>query len=236
LRDRAYAQAKGISLEVERSINGRVVLAMIMLVFFGVAPVVLLSVSMLQSVSIEGEHIEPDLASNIYMLLLPALATPIALTLILDYPAGIRVVFNRKASRLVRALFTTGSIALLAPAVAGVLTGDIGVFKEYAYTASLLAIAAGTPGLYLALKGIYGFGVERAVDNTLNHVRVWRSPIYYRDPVLGAELKWPSRFWIADYLAEALGFARLLGDCNPSVFELLAMSIHELYRGLKKFS
>jgi hypothetical protein len=47
LRDRAYEHAKGISLEVERAVGNRVMLAMIMLVFFGVAPVMLLSVSML---------------------------------------------------------------------------------------------------------------------------------------------------------------------------------------------
>jgi hypothetical protein len=76
------------------------------------------------------------------------------------------------------------------------------------------------------LKGIYGSRVERIVDNALNHVRVWRSLVNYRDPGLEAELRRPSRPWIVDYLAETLGFAKLLGDCDPSVFELLVMSIH----------
>jgi hypothetical protein len=62
LRDRAYEHAKGISLEVERTVNNRVMLAMIMLVFFGVAPVMLLLVSMLQSVSIEQGVSEPGLS------------------------------------------------------------------------------------------------------------------------------------------------------------------------------
>jgi hypothetical protein len=52
LRDKAYEHAEGISLEVERPVNNRVMLAMIMLVFFGVAPVMLLSVSMLQSLAL----------------------------------------------------------------------------------------------------------------------------------------------------------------------------------------
>jgi len=235
LRDRAYEHAKGISLEVERAVNNRVMLAMVMLVFFGVAPVMLLSVSMLQSVSIEQGVSEPGL-SQLYMALIPAIATPLALTLTPDYPAGISVVFEKKTSRLLKALFTAGTIVLVLPAVAGVLGGDLGVFGEYACMASITAIALGAPGLYLALKGIYGSRVERVVDNALNHVRVWRSLVNYRDPGLEAELRRPARPWIVDYLAETLGFAKLLGDCDPSVFELLVMSIHELYRGLKKYS
>jgi hypothetical protein len=43
-------------------VNNRVMLAMIMLVFFGVAPVMLLLVSMLQSVSIEQGVSEPGLS------------------------------------------------------------------------------------------------------------------------------------------------------------------------------
>lgn len=70
LRDRAYEHAKGISLEVERAVGNRVMLAMIMLVFFGVAPVMLLSVSMLQSVSIEEGVSEPGL-SQLSMGLIP---------------------------------------------------------------------------------------------------------------------------------------------------------------------
>jgi hypothetical protein len=54
LRDKAYEHAEGISLEVERAVNNRVMLAMIMLVFFGVAPVMLLSVSMPQSLALTG--------------------------------------------------------------------------------------------------------------------------------------------------------------------------------------
>jgi hypothetical protein len=44
------------------------------------------------------------------------------------------------------------------------------VFGKYACMASITAIALGVPGLYLALKGIYGSRVERVVDNALNHV------------------------------------------------------------------
>jgi hypothetical protein len=107
-------------------------LAMIMLVFFGVAPVMLLSVSMLQSVSIEQGVSEPGL-SQLYMALIPAVATPLALTLTPDYPAGISVVFEKKTSRLLKALFTTGTVVLVLPAVAGVLTSDLEVFGEYAF-------------------------------------------------------------------------------------------------------
>lgn len=161
---------------------------------------------------------------------------PLALTLTPDYPAGISVVFEKKTSRLLKALFVAGTAVLVLPAVAGVLGGDLGVFGGYACMASITAIVLGVPGLYLTLKGIYGSRVERVVDNALNHVRVWRSLVNYRDPGLEAELRRPSRPWIVDYLAETLGFGKLLGDCDPSVFELLVMSIHELYRGLKKYS
>jgi len=123
LRDRAYEHTKGISLEVERAVNNRVMLAMIMLVFFGVALVMLLSASMLQSVSIEQGVSEPGL-SQLYMALIPAVASPLALTLTPDYPAGICVVFE-KTSRLLKALFTAGTVVLVLSAVAGVLTSEL---------------------------------------------------------------------------------------------------------------
>jgi hypothetical protein len=99
------------------------------------------------------------------MGLIPAVAMPLTLTLTPDYPAGISVVFEKKTSRLLKALFTAGTIVLVLPAVAGVLGGDLGVFGEYACIASITAIMLGAPGLYLALKGIYGSRVERKVDN-----------------------------------------------------------------------
>jgi hypothetical protein len=54
--------------------------------------------------------------------------------------------------------------------------------------------------------------------------------------MLEAELRRSARLWFSDYLSEILGFARLLGDCGPGVFELLDINIRELYRGLKRFA
>jgi hypothetical protein len=54
------------------------------------------------------------------MALIPAVATPLALTLTPDYPAGISVVFEKKTSRLLSALFIAGTIVLVLSAVAGV--------------------------------------------------------------------------------------------------------------------
>ncbi|MEM4005721.1 MAG: hypothetical protein QXM43_08845 [Desulfurococcaceae archaeon] len=36
-------------------------------------------------------------------------------------------------------------------------------------------------------------------------------------------------------MVESLGFFRLIGDCNPSIFEIFAMYIHECERSLKKY-
>jgi len=54
--------------------------------------------------------------------------------------------------------------------------------------------------------------------------------------VLEAELRRSARHRVSDYLSKILGFARSLEDCDSDVFELLAMSVHELYRGLKRFA
>ena len=148
LRDKAYEYFKGIALEVERAVGNRVVLAMMMMVFFGVAPMVLLAVGMLQTVSVEEGLAEPGF-SQLYMALIPAVATPLALTLIPGYPVGISLVFEKKTARLLTALFAAGSTALALPAAAGLVAGGLELFKAYAQASSLVAIALGAPGLYL---------------------------------------------------------------------------------------
>ncbi|MEM1930268.1 MAG: hypothetical protein QXH81_09880, partial [Thermofilaceae archaeon] len=65
--------------------------------------------------------------------------------------------------------------------------------------------------------------------------RVWRSLHLYRSSVLEKEAKKRVRPWIVDYLVESLGFFRLTGDCDPSVFEIFAMYIHECKRSLRKY-
>jgi hypothetical protein len=235
LRDRAYEYTRTLSIEIDRSVNYRVLVAMLMIVFFGVTPSLLLAVTMLQHVGLE-EAGEPQLHEYLYMVFIPAIAVPLALVLIPDYPPGLSVVSSKSVQELVVALFATGSLALITPIVVGLSSSSLKAFIDAANIASLAALALGMPGLYYTATGIYASKIERAVDNALNHVRVWRSLVNYRDPVLEAELRRPARPWVSDYLSEILGFARLLGDCDPGVFELLAMSIHELYRGLKRFA
>lgn len=235
LRDRAYEYTRTLSLEVDRSVNYRVLVAMLMIVFFGVAPSLLLAVVMLQQVGLE-EVGEVHVLENIYMVFIPAITAPTALILIPDYPPGLSVVFEKRVHELVVSLFIVGSLALIAPVAIGVFSNNLRVFVDTASTASLIALALGAPGLYYTATGIYMSRIERATNNALNHVRVWRSLVNYKDPVLEAELRKPARPWISDYLSEILGFARLLGDCDPGVFELLVMSVHEMYRGLKRFA
>jgi hypothetical protein len=235
LRDRAYEYTRTLSIEVDRSVNYRVLVAMLMIVFFGIAPSLLLAVAMLQHVGLE-ETGEPQLHEYLYMVFIPAIAVPLALALIPDYPPGLSVAFNKSIQELVTVLFTMGSLALITPIVIGFSSNNLEAFINTANVASLTALALGILGLYYTATGIYASKIERAVDNALNHVRVWRSLVNYRDPVLEAELHRPAKPWISDYLSEILSFAKLLGDCDPGVFELLAMSIHELYRGLKRFA
>jgi len=216
-------------------VNFRVIVAMLMIVFFGITPSLLLAVTMLQQVGLE-EISEPQVLENLYMVFIPAIAVPLALVLIPDYPPGLSVVFKRRVQELVVVLFILGSLVLVAPVAVGFFSNNLRVFVNTASAASVIALALGALGLYCTATGIYMSKIEKALDNALNHVRVWRSLVNYNNSLLEAELKKPARPWISDYFSEILGFARLLGDCDPGVFELLVMSVHELYRGLKRFA
>jgi hypothetical protein len=174
-----------------------------MIVFFGVAPSLLLAVTMLQHVGLE-EVGEPRLHEYLYMVFIPAIAVPPALALIPDYPPGLSVVFSKSVQELVAVLFMVGSLALITPIVVGLSSSDLKAFIDTANIASLAALALGAPGLYYTVTGIYASKIERAVDDALNHVRVWRSLVNYRYPVLEAELRRPARPWVSDYLSEIL--------------------------------
>ena len=227
LRDRAYEYTRTMSFEIDRSVNFRVIVAMLMIVFFGITPSLLLAVTMLQQVGLE-EISEPQVLENLYMVFIPAIAVPIALVLVPDYPPGLSVVFKRRTQELVVVLFILGSLVLAVPVAVGLFSNNLRLFVNTASTASIIALALGALGLYYTATGIYMSKIEKALDNALNHVRVWRSLVNYNDPLLEAELRKPARPWISDYFSEILGFARLLGDCDPGIFELLVMSVHEL--------
>jgi hypothetical protein len=114
---------RSISLSVKRSFcktRARTPLTcgvtMLMIVFFGVTPNLLLAVTMLQHVGLE-ETSKPRLHEYLYMVLIPAIAVPLALALIPDYPPGLSVVFNKSVQELVAVLFTMGLLALIKPTI-----------------------------------------------------------------------------------------------------------------------
>jgi len=116
---------RSISLSVKRSFcrtRARTPLtcgvAVLMIVFFGVTPSLLLAVTMLQHVGLE-ETSKLRLHESLYMVLIPAIAVPITLALIPDYPPGLGVVFNESVRELVAVLFTMGSLALITPIIVG---------------------------------------------------------------------------------------------------------------------
>jgi hypothetical protein len=61
-------------------------------------------------------------------------------------PLAGNVILEKKTSRLLKVLFTAGTVVLVLSAVAGVLTSDLGVFGEYACMASITVITLGIPG------------------------------------------------------------------------------------------
>ena len=167
-----------ISLSVKRSFcrtRARTPLscgvAMLMIVFFGVTPSLLLAVTMLQHVGLE-ETSQPRLYKYLYMVPISAIAVPLALALIPDYPLGLNVVFKKSVQELVAVLFTMGSLALITPIIVGLPSSNFKMFIDTALAMSLTALALGAPGLYYIATGFYAFKIKRAIDNALNHVRV----------------------------------------------------------------
>ncbi|MEM1690866.1 MAG: hypothetical protein QXF05_04805 [Thermofilaceae archaeon] len=234
LRDRASDAVKTSAVDVDRAVQSRIVLGLMLTIGFGIAPSLAVGMMMLQSISIEGIIAEPGPEAYIYSVAVASIL-PVVLALIPGYPLSMSVVIDKKLSKLLNALTVAGAVLLSVPAVVLVINGDAESFKDSVFNYSLFSLVAGAPGFILVVEPLFSSRVDVVVEDMLNHVRVWRSLHLYRSSVLEKEAKKRVRPWIVDYLVESLGFFRLTGDCDPSVFEIFAMYIHECKRSLRKY-
>ncbi|MEM0235988.1 hypothetical protein [Thermofilum sp.] len=234
LRDRASDIVKSAAVDADRAVQSRVVFGLMLTIAFGIAPSLLVGMMMLQSISIEGSVVEPGPEAYIYSVAVASIL-PLVLVLIPGYPLSMSIVIDKKLSRILNALTLVGAVLLSAPAVILVTNGDIESFKDSVFNYALFSLVAGAPGFILVIEQLFSSRVDAVVEDMLNHVRVWRSLHLYKSSVLEKEAKRRVRPWIVDYLVEALGFFKQVGDCDPGVFELLVMYIHECKRSLRKY-
>ncbi|MEM0004574.1 MAG: hypothetical protein QXN97_04500 [Desulfurococcaceae archaeon] len=233
LRDRASDIVKSAAVDADRAVQSRVVFGLMLTIAFGIAPSLLVGMAMLQSISVEGSIVEPGPEAYAYSVAVASIL-PLVLVLIPGYPLSMSIVIDKKLSRILNALTLAGAVLLSVPVIALVVNGDIGSFKDNVFNYSLLSLVAGAPGFILVIE-LFSSRVDVVVEDMLNHVRVWRSLHLYKSSVLEKEAKRRVRPWIVDYIVEALGFFKQVGDCDPGVFELLVMYIHECKRSLRKY-
>ncbi|MEM2024926.1 MAG: hypothetical protein QXW94_01370 [Desulfurococcaceae archaeon] len=219
------------AVDADRAVQSRAALGLVLTIVFGVTPSLFSGMLMLQGIGVKGNLAEPGIEVYAHSIAIAAFS-PLVLAMIPGYPLSMSVVFDKRIAKLLNALTAAGTALLALPAVELVINGS--EFKGSALKLAPISIALGSAGFALILSAMFTSRVDASVEEMLNHVRVWRSLHLYRSSALEREERRGARLWTADYLAEALGFFRQVGDCEPAVFELLAMYVHECKRSAKK--
>jgi hypothetical protein len=233
LRDRASDFVRSVGAQVARSLDARVAAATVVSMVLTVAPVLLISFSTLTGLDIAtGEIRVPGWAN----LVAPAtcLAAFLATALAPGYPLAVSVVYEQGFLRLLRVLAVAGTAVLLYPMACCLIAGGFSSRSELAVLA-LAAAALGTPGFYYTVRASRS-RVGDVVEEAANHVRVFRTMHLFRSARLEALQRARARPWLVDYLSEALGFLRLVGDVDPAVFEVFVEYVFEVERAVSKAS
>ncbi|MEM1696878.1 MAG: hypothetical protein QXQ90_09840, partial [Desulfurococcaceae archaeon] len=150
LRDRASDAVKTSAVDVDRAVQSRIVLGLMLTIGFGIAPSLAVGMMMLQSISIEGIIAEPGPEAYIYSVAVASIL-PVVLALIPGYPLSMSVVIDKKLSKLLNALTVAGAVLLSVPAVVLVINGDAESFKDSVFNYSLFSLVAGAPGFILVV-------------------------------------------------------------------------------------
>lgn len=234
IRDRASDIVKTAAVDADRAVQSRIVIGLMLTIAFGIAPSLIVGMLMLQSIGIEGSIAEPGPETYAFTLAVIAIL-PLILVLTPNYPLSMRVATERKLSGLLSALTIAGTALLALPAIALFTSHNVNTFKDITFSCALSSSITGIPGFALILSTISTSRIDAIVEDMLNHVRVWRSLHLYRSYQLDREARRRVRPWLVDYLVEMLGFFRMIGDCDPGVFELLVIYVHECKRSLRKY-
>jgi len=232
LRDRVADFVRSASLDVERSLWGRMTVAVITSTFFGVAPVILISVTFLYTASLD-EVQEPQPAIQ---ALAPAIAGVSALLAVVlpGYPLAAQVVVERRTLRRYYLLLCVGMASLaLPPVLLSQRLVGLESFRELALQSSSVAAVLGVPPFIQVFKALTT-GVDGLVEEMAQHVRVYRSMHLFRSGRLEELARKSVRPWLIDYLSESAEFFRVVGDVDPQVFDVFVMFVSEMRRALRK--
>ncbi|MEM0093677.1 MAG: hypothetical protein QW753_04825 [Thermofilum sp.] len=228
LRDRAVDFVKTVAVDVGRALSNRVVAATATSMGFSVAPVILISVATLHSVSVESWAVEvPAVVKAIPPSIL--LVSLLVASYFPDYPMAARVVVDGKTMLLYRASYYVGITVLLLPLAEAYAWGSALGVAPYCGAA---AAALGLPAFASFLRALL-LRVDDVVEEMARHVRVYRSMLLFRSEKLESLVKKRVRPWLVDYLGESVEFFRLLGDVDPSVFDLFVVFVFEVQRSVR---
>ena len=236
LRDRAMDFVKTVAVEVERALGTRTGMAIMVSMFFSVAPIILISMTTLFTTSIEGGVPEASETPAFIQVLTPAIAGASALlaTVLPGYPLAVHVVVETKVLMTYRAMFALGVGFLTLPPVALSLGfADLNGFRELTLYSSLVATALGTAPFAYTLKALTT-KIDDVVESMAQHVRVYRSMHLYKSERLEELSKRPVKPWLVGYLRESTEFFRSLGDVDPAVFDLFTMFVMEVQRAMRR--
>ncbi|MEM0060820.1 MAG: hypothetical protein QXR92_03210 [Fervidicoccaceae archaeon] len=234
LRERAGDILKSSETMVDRAIQLRATIAMIAIVLYGLFPSILIGMAFIQSMSIsESENSSGSLA--LLTMGLTSASLPAVLAAIPDYPLSMLVLLSQKASKIFRALFIIGLIALILPSVLLIYFPEES-FSEFAVISAAISCILGIPSFFYPLLSIITSKVDLIAEEMLNHARVWRSLHLFRSAELERLERRDVKPWIAEFIAEMLEFFRGLGDCNPSIFETFVSFISESRRSAMRFT
>ncbi|MBS7288817.1 MAG: hypothetical protein KIH01_08810, partial [Candidatus Freyarchaeota archaeon] len=215
------------------ALSSRMAVAMMVSMFFSAAPAILIAMTTLFTVSLEGGAPE---APAFIQVLAPVIASASALliTVLPGYPLASQVIVEGRTLTLYRIAFTSGVVLLALPPISLSLgLVDLSGFRELTLYSSLAAVALGVLPFTSVLKALMT-RVDDVVEGVAQHVRVYRSMHLLRSEKLEELVREPVRPWLVDYLKESMEFFRVLGDVDPSVFDLFVMFVLEVQRAMRR--
>lgn len=235
LRDRAIDYIKSMAIDIDKVLSSRIVVAMIVSIFFSVVPVLLISVSLLFTASIILEEEVISIPTFIQIIApLIIIASLFTSYMLQGYPLASQVDIDRKILSIYRAMFYIGASTLIAPFMAFHLRFiEIYTFKKYALWGSIIAVALGLLPFTDIIKAL-STRVDNIVEEIAHHVRIYRTLHLFDLGKISRLSKKHVKPWLIEYLKEAIEFFRSLGDVDPSMFDLFVMFVFEVERMLRR--
>ncbi len=233
LRDRASDFVRTVAVEVDGALLNRMAMAMMVSMFFSTAPVILIAMSTLFTASLEGRA--PEVPALIQVLAPVIASASMLLAIVLPgYPLASQVIVDGRTLTLYKAAFVSGMTLLaLPPTMLSLELVNLSGFRELAFYSSLTAIGLGVLSFTSVFKALMT-RIDDVVEGMAQHVRIFRSMHLFKSEKLEKLMRKPVRPWLVDYLKESMEFFRVLGDVDPSIFDLFVMFVLEVQRAMRK--